>query len=118
MSKRARYETKTGESLIVSRGTLFITEAKTGVTTPHSIFGNVSYDVKTRQLSVPIQGGNLSFSISRDPSQIRAANRASASGAPVAVQAVVASGEGEPVKPRRKKAKERRAEEEAAKAES
>lgn len=115
MSKRARYETKTGESLIVSRGTLFLTEAKTGVTTEQPIFGNVTYDAKQRQLTVPIRGGgNLTFSITRDPGQIRKAGVVPT--VPVAV-ASAATAEDETPKPKRKKAKERRAEEAQAKSE-
>jgi len=91
MSNRARYETKDGEFLTISRGALRIRSGETGAIEERSISGEVSYDAKTRQLSVPVHVVNVDkdtkvrslststivFEITKDPGQIRSEMRGS-----------------------------------------
>lgn len=52
MANRARYETKDGEHLHISRGVLTIRAGETGEV--YTMAGEPSYDRKSKQLSVPV----------------------------------------------------------------
>jgi hypothetical protein len=89
MSNRARYETKDGEHLRISRGTLTIRSGETGSVEERTISGTVMYDRTSRKLHVPVQvievhketkvrsivQSTIIFDIAKDPGQLRKESR-------------------------------------------
>lgn len=90
MSNRARYETKDGEHLTISRGTLRIRSGETGGVDERTLAGPVMYDATSRKLHTPVSVvtvdkdtkvrstsvSTIVFDIAKDPGQVRGESRA------------------------------------------